>query len=310
MNNKPLFEKATLYRTKVTDSTHHFKKNRLNIAGYNLVALDKTIDLIKRMHEHKIQIMVLKGIALIENVYRDISQRKMEDVDILIKPENLDKAREIFAKEGYILLGTNQANSEVYSLEEPVRIYLDLHWRLVNQNSPSQKYVYWPDENLIWQRAVNITLGQQAVLTMCLEDLLVYLCFHALKERFLHKKWLEDINLIINSNKGEIDWEKFLDIARDSGTDKLCCFIMEYQKKEYAVDIPGSVLSRIKKNYGFYFFEERIFHFSIRKTKFMKELLWPLAMNDKKKKMLFFKRLPVYLWKKLRHRVFVSYEYQ
>lgn len=282
-------------------------KNRLDIASRNLVLLEKTSGLIERMCEQKIQTMLLKGAALLENIYKDISQRVMEDVDILIKPEELTKARKLLAREGYKLFGTNQANSEVYSFDAPVEIYIDLHWSLVNHKSPSQKYVYWPDENLIWERATHISLEEQTVMGMCVEDLLVYLCFHALKERFLHKKWLMDIGMVLISKREEIDWDKLTSTAADTGTDKLCCFLMEYLKKEFTIDIPASFLIQVRKKYPFYSLEKRIFHFSIRNRMFLKELPWLLAMNSRKKRLLFLKNLPAYLWKKFSGKVFISY---
>ena len=298
------FNKESGSLSTITASPKPAGENRLNTASHNLLLLDTISDLMEKMHEHKIRVMLLKGAALLENIYPDISQRKMEDVDILVEPEKLAKTRELLADAGYGFYGTNQANSEVYTFDTSIKVYLDLHWNLVNQNSPSQKHVYRPDENHIWERAINIRLGQQTVLGMSMEDLLVYLCFHALKERFLNKKWLMDIKIILSSKKEEIDWEKFSAIARDSGTDKLCCLIMEYLQKEYGVDIPA-VLSQIRKKYLFFSLEEKIFHFSVDHPLFLKELLWPLAMNSKKKQLAFFKNLPLYAWKKLSRRIFV-----
>jgi hypothetical protein len=276
----------------------------LNTATHNLLLLNTISDLIKKMHDHKIRVMLLKGAALLENIYPDISQRKMEDVDILIEPEKLAKTRELLEEAGYRFYGTNQANSEVYTFDTSVKVYLDLHWNLVNPNSPSQKHVYWPDENEIWQRGIPIKLAQQTVLGMSMEDLLVYLCFHALKERFLNKKWLTDIKIILISKKEEVDWDKFSRIARDSGADKLCCFILEYLKRECAVDIPA-VLSQVRKKRLFFSIEQKIFHFSMDNPLILKELLWPLAMNSKRKQLTFFKNLPLYIWKKLSGRIFV-----
>lgn len=306
VNNKPPLKEDSISLSKVINPSQSTRANRLNTASHNLLLLDTISDLIQKMHEHEIQVMLLKGAALLENIYPDISQRKMEDVDILVKPEKLIRTREILEEAGYRFYGTNQANSEVYTFDTSIKVYLDLHWSLVNQYSPSQKHVYWPDENLIWERAINIKLGQQTVLGMSMEDLLVYLCFHALKERFLHKKWLMDIKIILSSKKEEIDWDKFSILARDSGTDKLCSFIMEYLKKECGVDIPA-VLSQIRKKHFFFSLEEKIFHFSMDNPMFMKELLWPLAMNSKRKQLVFFKNLPLYVWKKASGRIFIRY---
>ncbi|MBN1273911.1 MAG: nucleotidyltransferase family protein [Candidatus Aminicenantes bacterium] len=291
------------FRRKILDS----EKKMWMTAGLNILGLEKLSDTIGKMQRKGIPVMLLKGAALLTGIYQNISQRPMEDLDILVRPGDRDKAKEILEEAGYKLVYSNQDNSEVYGNDIPVRMYLDLHWRLVNRNSPSQKYVFSPDEKRIWQRAVPISLGSHTVLEMGMEDLLVYLSFHALKERFLQKKWLRDIQLIVASRKEKINWDRFLNIARKSGADKLCGFIMEGLKLKFSLEVPPSVLCRIKKKYVFFSFERQVFWTFLGIPFLPNSLLWPLAMNRIQKQWRFFVHLLPYLWKKMKGDVLKVY---
>ncbi len=269
--------------------------------------LDKIASLVKSLNKSNVKVMLLKGADLLENTYEDISQRSMEDMDILVKQGDLDKARKVLRENNYRLLYSNKSNSEVYTLETEKNIFIDLHWRLVNKKSPSQRYIYSPDETIIWQRAAQFKIKHVPVYGMCPEDLLVYLCFHSLKERFLQKKWLIDIKLLLNKQENHIDWNQFIDIARNFGTDKLCGLILDYLKKFYSVKVPSCLLIKLKNKYPFYFLSELIFRSYLKLTIIPKDFLWLLAMNSKKNQFLFLKGLPLYLWKKWRGHILQKY---
>jgi hypothetical protein len=90
---------------------------------------------------HSIQVLVLKGAALAETVYKDIALRPMSDVDLLVKPAQLAQTRHLLATLGFVLMGLEMHTgyTEEFRSEETwckvgaVEVAIDLHWGLFNR---------------------------------------------------------------------------------------------------------------------------------------------------------------------------------
>ncbi|MDO5331321.1 MAG: nucleotidyltransferase family protein [Bacillota bacterium] len=74
----------------------------------------------------KIEFVALKG-AVIRNLYDQPWQRRSADVDILIKPEKLQRARSVLIEGGYKSFEKNSQHMVFYS---PSRVMLEVHFTL------------------------------------------------------------------------------------------------------------------------------------------------------------------------------------
>jgi hypothetical protein len=270
---------------------------------YNLASGERFSATLKAFEAQNIPVILLKGIVFfIRSGGRETFDRPMGDIDILVRRDDLEKAKQLLLAEGYSFVHGNMANAEVYGVFEPIEMYIDLHRSLINPKSPAQKNVFDPNEQNIWERAEAIFLNDTKALKLSKEDELIYLCFHVLKERFSDVKWISDIISLVGLDSGKFDSTLFIQTAREAGTLKLCLFVMDYIEKYYGVnDLPFTGRS-LGKAYKFYDIEKAVF---LRLARIknpllfpLKNLLWILAMDSATKKAGFIAELFTYLSKR------------
>jgi len=156
-----------------------------------------------------IEALAYKGPVLAEILYGDVTERQYTDIDILIRPEDVPKAKAVLLAAGHACY------PELRRQEEPPYIasgygyvfhtaagrnLLDLQWRIV-----PRFYSIDFDMAGFLDRADEIIVGGHPVRTLCAEDLLLVLCVHAAKHVWLQLSWLRDIDTLVQS--AQLDWD-------------------------------------------------------------------------------------------------------
>ena len=70
-------------------------------AAHNAVLFQELERILRMLEAADIPVIVLKGAALAQTIYPDIALRPMTDLDLLVKPEHLDRAVELLRAAGY-----------------------------------------------------------------------------------------------------------------------------------------------------------------------------------------------------------------
>lgn len=171
--------------------------------------------IVGKFNEAGIPIMVLKGGALFLTLYQHPDEREMTDLDILLKPGDLDRAQKLLEElgchRGEVLFREDFFPRYYYEIQYRIGsiapFNLDLHvrpFRLL-------RYSRLVPENAMWQRAIPVKLGNATVLVPSAEDMLIHMAGHSAIHSNDHKKWLEDIDSWIRAKSTELDWDRFLD---------------------------------------------------------------------------------------------------
>ncbi|HDN64899.1 MAG TPA: hypothetical protein ENF23_01160, partial [Methanosarcinales archaeon] len=102
----------------------------------NMIHYDELGTALRVFADAGIDVIVLKGGALAETVYRDIGLRPFSDVDILVREEDLQRAKEVMTKIGYVLeerITPKTQNEEVgcdlHDIVSGVRV-VEIHWHI------------------------------------------------------------------------------------------------------------------------------------------------------------------------------------
>jgi len=142
--------------------------------------------------EEGINLILLKGAALLKTVYsKDIAVRPMNDVDILVKKEDVEKAHDLLIKSDY-QMGEEELDKSFYmknhfhiSYTKNGNIFttIELHWDLFHMFSPTNF-----DIEDLWEDVVHLENG---VLTFSPENLLIYLALHLAGHGFCYDFILE-----------------------------------------------------------------------------------------------------------------------
>jgi hypothetical protein len=141
--------------------------------------------LLQALNTEDIPVIVLKGWALIQSLYDgDHGQRACGDIDILIRPQDIQATENLLVRLGYC--GEDEVwpgfthrytNGRVYYIASTKndRLIVGLHWGLFHTPSYDPKRI---DVSLLFESAKAIVVTDQPVLELCLEDQIVYLCSH------------------------------------------------------------------------------------------------------------------------------------
>ncbi|MBT8484912.1 MAG: nucleotidyltransferase family protein [Phycisphaerae bacterium] len=185
----------------------------LSTVALQNVRLMHTLERIaKRFNEAGLPLMVLKGGALQLTLYREPDERPMADLDLLVRPDDVDAATALLEEMGGLrsepLFHEDFFPRFYYEVQlrlghvHPVTI--DLHVRALR---PLRLARLMPDD-AFWARAEPITFGAATILVPAADDMLVHLAAHAAFHGNNDPRWLEDIRRWIEAHGPVIDFRR------------------------------------------------------------------------------------------------------
>ncbi len=161
-------------------ATHLCSDNLLDTAKRNLLFLDEAAIVAELLGNDAIEVALLKGVALLDEVYR-LDERSMGDVDLLVRRHEFHRATRILHNNGYEKIENHSRRlGEMFSYEQtfasPRGIFLDLHWAF---DIPSRWSIPYDD---IWARMRRTSLHGASVHRLARQDLILHAVIHAAKE--------------------------------------------------------------------------------------------------------------------------------
>jgi hypothetical protein len=138
-----------------------------------------------------------KGPALATLLYGDVAARQFNDLDLLVRPQDVDRARSVLVGLGYrsdSLLRPPEDRSLMRTGYEQVfhgshgRNLLELQWRIL----PRFYSIDFDMEQLFVRAKATQFAGRQCRTLSC-EDQLLTLCVHAAKHGWTQLSWLRDV---------------------------------------------------------------------------------------------------------------------
>src|ERR1700685_4355096 len=181
------------------------------------------IRIVGHLESAGIKVLPYKGPVLAQTLYGEVTQRQFGDLDLLIHPADVPKAKGALRDLGY-KPGIELAPQieDVYiktgyecSFSSTIGQYLlELQWRIVPR-------FYSIDFNVadFLDRADKIDIGGPPMRTLRPEDLLLVLCVHAAKHMWVQLSWLRDIAQLTRSER--LDWRAIQHEARRLGIERI-----------------------------------------------------------------------------------------
>jgi len=192
----------------------------LGTMARNLVLRRELARVVDELRRHHIDVLLLKGAALVPEVHHDPGVRPMDDLDLLVQREDLALADQVIRDLGYLASASapvalahpspDPAESLPHHLAALVRtdgsVTIELHHKLGDSFSPLDF-----DVAGLWDRAVPCTAGERTFLRPSDEDLLAHVCLHFLVDRvrlFSRRglAQLADIAAILDTFADTLDW--------------------------------------------------------------------------------------------------------
>jgi hypothetical protein len=195
-----------------------------------------------------IRTLPYKGPVLAETLYGEVTQRQFGDLDILILPADLPKAKAALLELGYkpgIEIAPHQGRAYIESgYECPFHSahgqnLLELQWRIV-----PRFYSVDLDVASLFARADEIIVGGRPMQTLCAQDLLLVLCVHAAKHVWVQLSWLCDIAQLVKSR--ELDWNLIQEESRRLGIERIVTLNLLLAHKLLGAALPPAFQKRLR----------------------------------------------------------------
>lgn len=183
----------------------------LSHTAYNIIHLENLAHIIKKLKEENIPAIILKGATLCDTVYPHIGLRAFCDLDILIQKKDIQKAMEVLERLDYAFSHTFAQHHFLAFHRSNNSLPLEVHWDLVNEASPVQKYAFQLSLEKFWQDAMSFEFRETEALWLSPEHQLIYLSVHMLKEGYSNRKWLLDLYYLLHFFRGGMDWKKLVE---------------------------------------------------------------------------------------------------
>jgi hypothetical protein len=191
-----------------------------------------------------IDFIPLKGPLLSYRLYGDATVRKYGDIDILVNPDTVDRARTELMAAGckeYMSEWPASVNGQKKALkyrhhisfkDPPGDVIIELHWRLSNQ----QWLNFRDEERFVRENLCTVEFNGNIYKALTPEAELLYLVIHGGAHRWGVLKWLEDIHRYLEIFIFE--GGKFCDLVNHFGCHRLVALC----NKMLAEYFPGSTL--------------------------------------------------------------------
>ncbi len=213
------------------------------------------LKVLKLFETHKINAIAFKGPVLAASVYRDLSLRQFNDLDILVHKGDILKAGRLLVSQGYQSSSTNGDDLEhdfdheevaflgpqYYTFCKPEsRIRVDLQWRITESY-----FSFSLDRERLWERLVPLSIAGRNVLTFAPMDMLLIPCVHGSKHRWEQLKWMCDVAELVRTYKEEIDWENAQQEASRQGVERMLGLGLFLAHEFLGAALPKEILKKI-----------------------------------------------------------------
>lgn len=218
-----------------------WKKETFMSGVYQVNHIKQISKILSIFNENNIPVIVLKGLVLRE-LYPKSELRTMGDADILVHENDLDNVINILKKEGYI----EYSKSQYHIVFSRGKYHIEVHWTLVDEEM-FDGISKFKDE--IWKNAIEVNIEESRALSMCDEDLLIYLFLHMakhIKNSGFGIRQICDVFLMVEKKSNNINWSSFIEKAKTHGIYKFSLSIFAICNKLFEMDIPIDLRDGIK----------------------------------------------------------------
>ncbi|MGQ0548344.1 MAG: nucleotidyltransferase domain-containing protein [Armatimonadota bacterium] len=198
--------------------------------------------------------VLLKGTALARFAYRDAALRPFSDLDLLIRPNDVEAAHQALLVTGYMIAGGAPTPVDLawrhargYFDPRRRRMTVDLHWRyagyplLFERAGPG-----------VFARARPVEVNGQQALIPAPDDMLLALGIHFARDLWHGKPRLRYLRDAAEVARGHPDaWERLTDTARETPRARSSLYVTLAAAKELlGAPVPTEALHQLRPNWG------------------------------------------------------------
>jgi len=223
--------------------------------AYN-ISLDSQLNKILNSFEKKgIPVVVLRGLALMQIVYKNIALRAAADIDLLVQKKDLSRVVKALLELKFTSpqfgLVTKEYSTELCFFKRAgsegkycPNIYIDVHQDITS--SIRLKRIIKSDTEGVIRRAHPTRIENVNMLVMAPEDSLLHLTLRHCFERLIR---LCDLTEVIKAKKGELDWQFLLERTKESRITSIMYYTLWYARQLLEAPVREHVLKKLMPNW-------------------------------------------------------------
>jgi hypothetical protein len=202
--------------------------------------------------EHSLPVVVLKGAALAERVYRHIGLRTMADVDLLLEKKDLPAAAAILEKLGFKANESYQASDWYIAQHHHLSPYtspdgsmtIELHWHVIRRDA----LIDIPIEEM-WSRVRHVQIASVPACVMAPEHLLFHVAVHLSSDNIFvaQVRGVCDVAEMLHSLANDIDWDELVRIATLAHASRHMYLTLVLAQELFGAELPHAVLAQLER---------------------------------------------------------------
>lgn len=237
-----------------TINPHHKQRlyeNYYLTIRHNLKLIHALNETLKSLVRKKIQVILMQGISLLQQVYRDIGLRPMSDLDLWVLPKHYCHLVDCLVSQGF------KSNSLYPHTFEKGEIVLDIHTHILGGDRiKSRDVLINIGQEEIFKEAQLINVENKAALCLNPSDQFLYLSLHALKHNMERLIWLVDLKSLVA--KWELsDWKTLIARAEQLGQQNTLFYMLFVLTNIFQFKLPAEIFSYLE-DWQPNFFERRV----------------------------------------------------
>jgi hypothetical protein len=211
----------------------------------NKTMASELIAILRLLDEHGIPVIPYKGPLLAATVYGDLALRVFGDLDLLLRPEDILRAKALLATRGYrpqhpmapvieASLVDSRMHYHLALVRELPTMLVELHWKTDAEfpvESPND--TWWSNLPTTWFQGWDVRCFSP-------KELLLVLCLHGSKHFWASLGWLVDVAELIRQQP-ELDWAWIIARAEAMQASRRLALGLHLLRDLLAVELPGPV---------------------------------------------------------------------
>jgi len=219
--------------------------------------------ILRVMNESNIPVILLKGAFLATHLYPDIALRPMNDIDLLLRQEDIPKARDLLISLGYDPPEFKVCQSpfhEQVCLNFPGEHLPPIVNRKIARIEIHSNLKERKDRTLlldqIWRRSIEHTMEGYRFRGLNPEHQILYLCTHLYQHIEIGLStlyWFCDIHEMVRKHEVTIQWDSLFYCAKEAGVENQVRLILGTMREKWGTPVPegcgdGNELSLFELN--------------------------------------------------------------
>ncbi len=219
----------------------------VEIAAENLLLASELAKILRACASAYLLCVPIRGLALVEQLRLEAACRPANDLDLLVRHENLGRIADILETLGYREIDRlpGFARTYSYTLEFEKtghgRVSVEPHWTIAYP-----PYIGSFNMNGVWSRLVPGRLLGIETYFLSPTDLLLHLCFHLIhKSEEAPLLWSYEIDRLIRLEGTSLDWPLFVRMTQESGQSQLVADRLDFIRRAFASPIADEVFQAL-----------------------------------------------------------------